>query len=208
MRLTTRDPRYTGFMTDPTVKIRKTQMSTERVHHAAGPLTEPLHRGWIAAVVENPFVGSDPVDVEPWIAACQPLANALAEELRDALVTEGREIQGYGKGAIVGVGGELEIAATWHIPAGAGLRHALNGPKAIVPSSKKVGVLGSQLDIPIQYIHAAYLRSHYDAMPVCVPDGPRPNEVLYALVMSTGERPNSRLPGFTIDDVIGEDGLR
>lgn len=195
-------------MTSPSLQVRKMQLSTERVHHGASPLTEPLHRGWIAAVVRNPFVGEDPVDLQPWIDICQPMANEMAEELRDALVGNGREIQGYGKGAIVGVNGEMEIGATWHLPAGAGLRHALDSPKAIVPASKKIGVLGSQLDVPLLYIHAAYLRSHYDAIPVCVPDGPRPNELVYTLVMSTGERPNNRLPGFTIDDVQGDDGLR
>jgi len=192
----------------PLLQVRKIQISTERVHHVASPLAQPLHRGWIAAVVRNPFVGEDPTDLQPWLDECQPMATEMAEELRDALVGEGREIQGYGKGAIVGVNGEMEMAAAWHLPGGASLRHALNSPKAMVPASKKVGALGAQVDIPLVYVHAAYLRSHYDAIPVCVPDGPRPNELVYALVMSTGERPNNRLPGFTIDDVQGDDGLR
>ena len=104
--------------------------------------------------------------------------------------------------------GELEIAAAWHVPAGAGLRAALGDPKAQVPSSKKVGALGSQIDIPLVHLHASYLRSHYDVEPVVVPDGPRPDDVVYALVMSTGARPAHRIGGFTIDDVHGDDGLR
>ena len=88
------------------------------------------------------------------------------------------------------------------------MRAALGDPKAQVPSSKKVGALGSQIDIPLVHLHASYLRSHYDVEPVVVPDGPRPDDVVYALVMSTGARPAHRIGGFTIDDVHGDDGLR
>ncbi|MEK9526570.1 MAG: amino acid synthesis family protein, partial [Acidimicrobiaceae bacterium] len=143
-----------------------------------------------------------------WMTDVRPLADEMAIELRDALTAHGQEIETYGKGAIVGVSGELEIAAAWHVPAGAGLRAALGDPKAQVPSSKKIGALGSQVDIPLVHLHASYLRSHYDVEPVVVPDGPRPDEVIYALVMSTGARPAHRIGGFTIDDVNGDDGLR
>lgn len=58
------------------------------------------------------------------------------------------------------------------------------------------------------HLHASYLRSHYDVMPLVVPDAPRPDEVVYALVMTTGPRPHHRIGGFTIDEVVGDDGLR
>ncbi len=195
--------------------VRRVQLSTNRVYSAGGKALDRPHRaGSIAAIVDNPFVGKfpDADAIGEWITALQPLANEWSIELRDALTaptTDGDyEIQGYGKGAIVGVDGELEIAAAWHVPAGASLRNALDHPKAIVPCSKKVGALGSQVDIPLQYIHASYLRSHYDVQPVVVPDGPRPNEVVYAVVMSTGPRPHHRIGGFTIDEVSGDDGQR
>ena len=57
---------------------------------------------------------------------------------------------------------------------------------------------------PLYLITASYLRSHYDVQPVVVPDGPAPNEVVYALVMTTGERPHARIGGFTIDEVDGD----
>jgi hypothetical protein len=191
------------------IEIRKTQLVIERVHHAGGPpLETPLHRGSISTVVANPYAGTHPTDLGPFMEALGVLAADMAVELRDALTVDGSEIEGYGKGAIAGVSGELEMAAAWHVPAGAGLRTALDQPKAQVPSSKKVGALGSQVDIPLVHLHASYLRSHYDVMPVVVPDGPRPDEVVYALVMSTGPRPHHRIGGFTIDEVIGDDGLR
>lgn len=191
------------------VAVRKVQLTVERVHHAGGPPLEvPVARGAIAAVVANPYAGRHEPDPSAFMDALAPLGEEMASELRDAVTADGATVEGYGKGAIVGVGGELEIAALWHVPGGAGLRAALDRPKAMVPSSKKVGSLGCQLDIPMVHLHASYLRSHYDVMPVVVPDGPRPDEVVYALVMTTGPRPHHRIGGFTIDEVIGDDGLR
>jgi hypothetical protein len=187
------------------------QLTTRRTLRAAGAdLKRPHRHGSIAAVLANPFAGSHATEaqIDEWMTELRPLAGEMAIELRDALTADGEEIETYGKGAIVGVSGELEIAAAWHVPAGAGLRAALGDPKAQVPSSKKVGALGSQIDIPLVHLHASYLRSHYDVEPVVVPDGPRPDEVVYALVMSTGARPAHRIGGFTIVDVHGDDGLR
>lgn len=192
-------------------RVRKIHLVTECVHEAGGRALDRVHRcGSVAAVVHNPFVGSfaDESAIQHWMQALGPLGTELAAELRDALVAAGDTIEGYGKGAIVGVAGELEIAAAWHVPGGAGLREALGGPKAMVPSSKKVGVLGCQLDVPLVHLHASYLRSHYDVQPVVVPDAPRPDEVVYVLVMTTGERPHHRIGGFTIDEIAGDDGLR
>ena len=193
------------------VVVHRMQLTTRRTLRAAGAdLKRPHRHGSIAAVLANPFAGSHATEaqIDEWMTELRPLAGEMAIELRDALTADGEEIETYGKGAIVGVSGELEIAAAWHVPAGAGLRAALGDPKAQVPSSKKIGVLGSQVDIPLVHLHASYLRSHYDVEPVVVPDGPRPDEVVFALVMSTGARPAHRIGGFTIDDVQGDDGLR
>jgi len=191
------------------LSIRKVQLCIERVHHAGGPpLDRPRWRGSIAAVVANPFAGRFEPDLSAFTDELAPLAEDLAVELRDAVTARGETVEGYGKGAIAGVNGDLEIAAAWHVPGGAGLRAALDHPKAMVPASKKVGPMGCQVDIPMNHLHASYLRSHYDVQPVVVPDGPAPDEVVYALVMTTGERPHARIGGFTIDEVDGSDGLR
>ena len=193
------------------VVVHRMQLTTRRTLRAAGAdLKRPHRHGSITALLANPFAGSHATEaqIDEWMTDLRPLAGEMAIELRDALTADGEEIETYGKGAIVGVSGELEIAAAWHVPAGAGLRAALGDPKAQVPSSKKVGALGSQIDIPLVHLHASYLRSHYDVEPVVVPDGPRPDEVVCALVMSTGARPAHRIGGFTIDDVHGDDGLR
>jgi hypothetical protein len=80
--------------------------------------------------------------------------------------------------------------------------------KAIVPSTKKVGGPGTRLDVPLTHVNASYVRSHFDAMEVGVPDAPRAAELALVLVMTTGARVHDRAGGLAARDVIGKDGLR
>ena len=88
------------------------------------------------------------------------------------------------------------------------MRERLGEAKAIVPSSMKIGGVGTRIDIPLGHINAAYVRSHFDGMEVGVPDGPRASELLFALAMSRGGRIHARMGGLEVEDVKGEDGLR
>jgi len=88
------------------------------------------------------------------------------------------------------------------------MRERLPASKAIVPSAMKVGAFGSSLDVPLGHANAAYVRSHFDAITVGVPDGPRADEILFCLAMSCGGRVHSRMGGLEAADVKGEDGLR
>ena len=119
-----------------------------------------------------------------------------------------KSIEGYGKGAIVGEAGEVEHAALWHAPGGYAMRDVLGGAKAIVPSTKKVGGPGTRLDVPVTHVNASYVRSHFDAIEVGVTDAPRANEMVVALVMTTGPRVHARAGGLEASDIKGEDGLR
>jgi len=132
----------------------------------------------------------------------------MAASLLKALGNDPASIQGYGKGAIVGAAGELEHGALWHVPGGYAMRNALGVAKAIVPSAKKVGGPGTRLDVPVTHVNASYVRSHFDAMEVGIADAPRADEILLALVMTTGPRIHARVGGLKADEIKGEDGLR
>ena len=88
------------------------------------------------------------------------------------------------------------------------MRERLGAAKAIVPSTMKVGGPGTPIDIPLGHINAAYVRSHFDAMEVRLPDAPRAGEIMFALAMSRGPRIHHRMGGLTADELKGEDGLR
>jgi hypothetical protein len=117
-------------------------------------------------------------------------------------------IEGYGKGAIVGAGGELEHGALWHVPGGYAMREVVGNARAIVPSTKKVGAPGTRLDVPVTHINASYVRSHFDAIEVGVPGAPKADELVVILAMTTGARVHERVGGLRADQIKGEDGLR
>ncbi|MCB1445447.1 MAG: amino acid synthesis family protein [Rhizobiaceae bacterium] len=193
----------------PEPKLRKILTVIEEIRHEGGPVAEtPLLRGAILAVVENPFAGAYHEDITGFMKDLEPLGLDMATRLIESLGGDKSAIRAYGKGAIVGQGGELEHGALWHVPGGYAMREALGDAKAIVPSTKKVGGPGTRLDVPVTHINASYVRSHFDAMEVGVPDAPRANELVLALVMTTGSRIHARVGGLRAEDVKGEDGLR
>ncbi len=188
--------------------LRKTATIIEEILHEFGPPpATPRRRGAVIAIVKNPFSGAYHEDLQSAMDDLKPLALSMTQMLIDAL--GGRDgIDGYGKAALCGEGGEVEHAALWHVAGGYGMREHLGVAKAIVPSAMKVGGIGSRIDIPLGHINAAYVRSHFDAMEVSVSDGPRADEMLFALALSKGPRIHSRMGGLEAKDIKGEDGLR
>ena len=193
----------------PEVKLRKKLTVVEEVFHEGGPVaSKPLRRAALLAVIHNPFAGSYVPEIAGFMDDLKPFGLQMAQDLISALGGNAGEIEGYGKGAIVGSAGEIEHGALWHVPGGYGMRELLGGAKAIVASTKKIGGPGTRLDIPITHINASYVRSHFDAMEVGLPDAPRADEIVLALVMTTGPRVHARVGGLKASEIKGEDGLR
>ncbi len=193
----------------PEVKVRKFLVSVEDVFHEGGPVAAtPQRRGAVLAVIENPFAGRYHEDIQPFMEDLRPLGLQMAQKLLAALGGDPKSVEGYGKGAIVGGAGELEHAALWHAPGGYAMRDVLGGAKAIVPSTKKVGGPGTRLDVPVTHVNASYVRSHFDAIEVGLTDAPRANEMVVALVMTTGARVHARAGGLQAIEIKGQDGLR
>lgn len=193
----------------PEVKVRKIVTQVEDVLHEGGPVAErPYRRAAVTAVIENPFAGRFVADIQGFMEDLKPLGLEMARRLVTALGGDVKSIEGYGKGAIVGSAGEVEHGALWHAPGGYAMREVLGGARAIVPSAKKVGGLGTRIDIPITHINASYVRSHFDAVEVGISDAPRAGEMALVLAMTTGPRVHNRAGGLAAADIKGEDGLR
>ncbi len=193
----------------PEVLVRKKLISVEEIFHEGGPVAQnPLRRAAVLAVIRNPFAGAYVEKIESFMDDLKPLGLEMARSLVAALGGDAKVVEGYGKGAIVGSAGELEHGALWHAPGGYAMRDVLGGAKAIVSSTKKVGGPGTRLDVPITHINASYVRSHFDAMEVGITDAPRADEIVLALVMTTGARVHARAGGLKASEIKGEDGLR
>jgi hypothetical protein len=192
----------------PDFPLRKITLLTEEILHDGGPApATPRRRAAILATCGNPFAGRHVAELQPAMEDLKPLGLMMTDRLIAAL--GGREgIDGYGKGALVGSAGEAEHGALWHVPGGYAMRERLGESRAIVPSAMKVAPMGGTLDVPLGHINAAYVRSHFDAVTVSVPDGPKPDEIVFVLAMSVGPRVHSRMGGLEVWQVKGEDGLR
>ena len=192
----------------PDFTLRKTMTFLEDIYHEKGPApTRPRRRAAVVAIVQNPFASVYADDLQSAMDDLKPLGLTMTDMLIDTMGGSAG-IDGYGKAALAGEGGELEHTALWHVPGGYAMRERLGEAKAIVPSAMKVGGPGTRVDVPLGHINAAYVRSHFDAMEVGIPDAPRAGELMFALAMSRGPRIHHRMGGLASADVKGEDGLR
>jgi hypothetical protein len=190
--------------------IRKLLTIVEETREEAGHAVDPPTRKAAAvAVIWNPYVGSQASDLSELVEFGETLGDLLGQRAVAALGVAPAEVQSYGKAAVVGEDGELEhAAAILHPKLGARLRRAAGKGEAMVPSAKKRGTMGSAIDVPLGHKDAAYVRSHLDAMEVRVPDAPRRDEIVVAVVVTDSGRPLPRVGGLTVAEIEGKDGLR
>ncbi len=175
-------------------EVRRQLIMVEHIWHEKGPrLDKPVRRGWAGVVIANPFAGRYVEELTGFMDSLEPMAYQLGIDLLKALDATTKDVESYGKGAIVSVAGELEHGAIWHNPGGAGIRRAIGGGTAGVSGSMKVGPAGTTLDLSIGNVDASNVRSHYDNVSVNAGDAPRPDEIVYIVALATGGRPNARL---------------
>ncbi|EAP76165.1 amino acid synthesis family protein [Roseovarius nubinhibens] len=191
-------------------KIRKTAVFVEETHIEGGREISPATRKAVAAaVIENPYAGEYVEDLSLLMEVGEELGALLGEKCVKALGIRPEQAESYGKAAMVGENGELEhAAAILHPKMGAPLRKAVEKGAALVPSSKKRGGMGQDLDVPLGHKDAAYVRSHFDGIEIRISDAPRANEILVAIAVTDSGRPLPRVGGLTAGEAEGKDGLR
>jgi hypothetical protein len=193
-----------------TPDIRKIVVWVEETLMEAGqPVTPATRKAVAVAVIRNPFAGQYVADLEPLMAMGEALGGILGARCVAALGITPAQAESYGKAAMVGEGGELEhAAALLHPRMGAPLRLAVENGAALVPSAKKMGAPGHTLDVPLGHKDAAFVRSHFDAIEVRLPDAPRADEIIIAVAVTDSGRPLARVGGLVVADIVGKDGLR
>jgi hypothetical protein len=169
--------------------------------HPAG-----LRKTAVVAIIKNPFSQGFQADLGEGINASAAIGMSMAEQLLRAHGS--KDIESYGKGGIVGLGGEQEhanalLTTTFAEP----IRDAIGGAKAWISSVTKVAAPGTLIDIPLAHKNALYVRSHYDAMTLCIPDGPMADEIALIFVVANRGRLNARVGGLPASQVQGLDGL-
>lgn len=181
-------------------EVRSWHSFVQEVEHDGGKPRDALVKAAVAVVIRNPFAGSYAEDLSRLIAPSAALGKALGE--RASALLGGRPVHSYGKGGIAGTAGEQEhVVACVTTVFGDALRAAVGGGLAWISSASKVGAAGTAIDIPLAHKDELYIRSHYDAISIAVPDGPRPDELLICVGIASGGRVHARVGGKTIADL-------
>lgn len=167
--------------------IRKIALLREEAFAEMGRAgARPVVRAVAMIAIANPFAGRFVPDLTELVDAGADLAERVAPDLLRML--DGPAVS-YGKGAIVGLAGEIEHGhALLHPRMGKPLRAAIGGGAALIPSAAKIGAPGAALDLPLGHKDDAWSRGHFDAITVSLGDAPRPDEILVVMALCNGGR--------------------
>jgi hypothetical protein len=166
------------------MEIRRLLVTKDVVYSEAGKnAPRPITRAIALAVIHNPFAGRHVEDLSALFDVGAQLAELVMPQLVALLP---HKTESYGKGAIVGVNGDLEhAAALCHPKMGSG--------EALIPSTQRVAAAGATLDLPLGHKDNPWSFDHFETVTVGVPDAPRPDEIVVAIGIADGGRVNPRV---------------
>jgi hypothetical protein len=167
--------------------IRKTVLLRDTpVSELGKAAARPVVRAVALAVISNPYAGRYVEDLNELFEAGRALGEQLMPDLVRLLPNPAVS---YGKGAIVGTGGEFEHGgACIHPMLGKPMRAAIGGGKAVIPSNVKVAPAGTSLDVPLGHKDDPWSFDHFDTITVSVPDAPRADEIVVIMALADGGR--------------------
>lgn len=176
-------------------EIRKITALQEEVQRDLRPLPRPFRQVIVAAVLTNPWYGKGFVeDLSPVVMElAAPLGKLLAR--RAVEILGGADaVEAFGKAAMVGLEGEYEHAsALIHTTLFGDECRAAAGGTAWMVGSQKLCPAGSVLELPVAHKHDGKLQNYYHTIHLQLHDAPRANELVVAVGMASGTRPNGRL---------------
>lgn len=195
-------------MASAQLTVRKVFSQVEVVNSSAGRTDDrgPLRRVAVCAVIQNPYAGKGYVeDLSALVEASGEIGTLLGKEAARLL---GEPVESYGKAGLVGTDGEQEhVNATVTSVFGDAFRDAIGGGKAWITSVTKPATAGAVVDVPLAYKDEIWVRSHYDALEVRVPDAPHPDEIVVIAAVSNRGRLNARVGGMSLAEAR-EKGVR
>ena len=174
------------------MELRRLLLTKDVVYSEAGKSApRPITRAVALAVIHNPFAGRHVQDLSPLFDVGAQIAELVMPQLIALLP---QKAESYGKGAVVGVNGDLEhAAAICHPKMGKPMRAALGGGEALIPSTQRVAAAGASLDLPLGHKDNAWSFDHFETVTVSVADAPRPDEIVVVIGIADGGRVNPRV---------------
>jgi hypothetical protein len=174
------------------MNVRKISLTKETIFaEAPAPAAPAITRAVAVAVIKNPFASRFVEDLSPLFAQGAELGQMLMKDLVDLLP---KAPVSYGKGAIVGLNGDIEHgAALIHPRLGRPIRDAVGGGEAIICSNVKIGAPGTSLDVPLAHKDNVWSFDHLDTVTASIADAPRPDEIAVVIAIADGGRPHARV---------------
>ena len=168
-------------------EIRKIVTLREVVYSELGrKAARPVVGAIGIGVIRNPFAGIWAEDLRQLFEAGAALGERLMPQLVEML---DHPAVSYGKGALVGVAGEMEHGgACVHPMLGRPMRGAIGGGQAVIGSNVKVAAPGTLLDVPLGHKDEPWSFEHFDTVTVSVADAPRPDEIVIVMAIADGGR--------------------
>ena len=188
------------------IRIRKwATFREEIVVDGERDLERPLRRVAVAVVCTNPYAGRWSDDLAELIDFGEFLGDELMRRCQEALeATRSRPTARAASSASTASSSTSPPSST---------RSSGSRPVARTTAcrscrrSRSAAAMGATLDIPVHHIKAMLVRSHFDAVEICVPDAPGADELLLALAVTNAGRPHARIGGLAAADAVGDDGL-
>jgi hypothetical protein len=177
------------------LEVRKVCTFQEDIQFDQRPLAAVFRHVIVAAVIKNPWIGKGFVqDLKPVIAVIAPQVGELLAQRAVAIMGGADKVHAFGKAAAVGVDGDYEHAnALIHTTLfGDPCRKSINGSAWMV-GNQRILPAGMQLDLPMAHKDDAKNQNYYHTISISIPDAPRPDEIVVAVGMASGTRPNARI---------------
>lgn len=174
-------------MTEQQPSVTKTVLIRESAPRPqSGGEPDQLVRVIGAVVIRNPFLGTSNEDSSRFDPMGEVIGRMIIQDMLNLLPSAPCS---YGKATLIGQLGTPEHgAALMHPTLGRPIRDAIGGGKAIIPSNVKLGAIGATVDVPLSHKDDAWSFDYLDTIPVCIPDAPRPDEIVVIIALSTGKR--------------------
>ncbi len=160
------------------------------------------------AVIKNPYAGKYVDNLQPLVDTySEKLGTLLPQKAMEALGITGSDVEGYGKGALVGLDGEIEhgSALIHTLTFGNPFRKLCDDAETLLPSAEKRGNAGATLDLAIKHKMDPKTRSHHMSFEVRIPDAPRNDEIIVTAVVATSGRAHPRIG--SLHNELAEEGV-
>lgn len=179
------------------MEIRKFAVSIEEtLIEGFKAVEKPVRIAAAMAVIKNPYAGRYVEDLKSITETYSGYLGSLLPDMAiKTLGVTGEDVEAFGKGALVGLDGEIEhgSAIIHSLAFGNPFRKMCGNAASYLPSAEKRGAAGSPIDMAIKHKMDTLIRSHHMSFEVRISDAPRLDEIVVIAAVAISGRAHPRI---------------